>query len=148
MRRSLLSSGPTLATLATALFPDKMAEQTRKRARLDSEELDLNVAVWRRMAGEEIASVVEHKRDEEFWYEDENIILVAGDTGFCVFKGILSHHSPVFRDMSSLPQPPNLAPSAERCPVVNLTDSPNELRYLLRACIPKNVEEYVQISLL
>ncbi|TFK85581.1 hypothetical protein K466DRAFT_601028 [Polyporus arcularius HHB13444] len=120
-----------------------MSEHTRKRARLDSEELDGNVAAWRQMAGEEIASVVEHKRDDEFWYEDGNIILVAGDTGFCVFKGILSDHSPVFRDMFSLPQPPNLASSsaAERCPVVSLTDSPNELRHLLRACIPKNVED-------
>ncbi len=75
------------------------------------------------------------KRDEEFWYEDGTVILVARDVEFRVFKGILADHSPVFRDMFSLPQPPEAAIAP--CPVVHVTDTPEDLRHLLRACIPK-----------
>ena len=59
------------------------------------------------------------KRDEEFWYEDGNIILTARRVEFRVFKGILANHSPVFRDMFSLPQPPSNA----SVPPVKLEDS-------------------------
>ena len=73
------------------------------------------------------------KRDEEFWFEDGNVILVARDVEFRIYKGLLADHSPVFRDMFSLPQPP--APSDGEippCPIVHLSDSPEDLRYVLR----------------
>ncbi|OJT11073.1 hypothetical protein TRAPUB_12414, partial [Trametes pubescens] len=39
------------------------------------------------------------KRDDEFWFEDGNIVLIARDIEFRVFKGILAKHSPLFRDI-------------------------------------------------
>ena len=45
------------------------------------------------------------KRDEEFWYEDGTIILIAADVEFRVYRGPLEKHSAVFRDMLSFPQP-------------------------------------------
>ncbi|OJT09464.1 hypothetical protein TRAPUB_14067 [Trametes pubescens] len=84
------------------------------------------------------------KRDEEFWCSDGNIILVAGDVEFRVYKGILSEHSPVFRDMFSLPQPPVVASSPSSsdddstCPVVHLSDSSEDLRHVLRAYMPRS----------
>lgn len=71
---------------------------TRKRARTSSLRAIAN-------SHGEIEPVAERKRDAEFWYSDGNIILVARDVEFRVFKGILAEHSPVFRDMFSLPQP-------------------------------------------
>ncbi|EIW56923.1 uncharacterized protein TRAVEDRAFT_128165 [Trametes versicolor FP-101664 SS1] len=84
----------------------------------------------------------ERKHDPEFWYSDGNIILVARDVEFRVYKGLLADHSSVFRDMFSLPQPPTKAssPSAFEngtCPVVHLYDSPEDLRHVLRAYMPK-----------
>ncbi|KAL1938258.1 hypothetical protein VTO73DRAFT_11709 [Trametes versicolor] len=78
-------------------------------------------------------------RDEEFWYSDGNIILLAHDVEFRVYKGLLAEHSPVFKDMFSLPQPPSpvTAPSEDACPVVHLSDSPEDLRHILRVYMPK-----------
>ncbi|OJT03173.1 hypothetical protein TRAPUB_6249 [Trametes pubescens] len=71
---------------------------TRKRARTGS------VAATDNDSGEQVAVTSEAagmslKRDEELWYEDGNITLVARDVEFCVFKGILAKHSPVFKDI-------------------------------------------------
>ncbi|PIL26297.1 hypothetical protein GSI_12053 [Ganoderma sinense ZZ0214-1] len=77
------------------------------------------------------------ERDTEFWYDDSNVILVAGNVEFRVFKGILADHSPVFKDMFSLPQPDTGPSDSDACPVVLLTDSPSDLRHILRLCMPK-----------
>ena len=78
-------------------------------------------------------------RDEEFWFEDGTIILVAAGVEFKVYRGVLAEHSAVFADMFSLPQPPHdLSDSdAPVCPVVHLDDPPEELREVLRALLPK-----------
>ncbi len=82
-------------------------------------------------------------RDTEFWFEDGNVILVAKSYEFRVFEGILAHHSPVFQDMFSLPQPvssalPEGTQTLDACPVVHLSDSPEDLRHVLRICLPRN----------
>jgi len=46
-------------------------------------------------------------RSEDLWLHDGNIVLATQDFAFKVYRGILEHHSVVFRDMFSLPQPPN-----------------------------------------
>ncbi|KAI0753671.1 hypothetical protein C8Q74DRAFT_1373636 [Fomes fomentarius] len=79
------------------------------------------------------------KADEEFWLEDGTVVLMARNVQFKVYRGILSAHSLVFADMFSFPQP--TAPSSENvdgCPVVHLVDSPEDLRHVLRAMIPRN----------
>ncbi len=120
-----------------------MSEPIRKRARHDSDTDPSSCAPPQEIGTDQ--QVVDRERDRELWYEDGNISLVAGNTEFRVFKGILADHSPVFKDMFSLPQPPNPAPSqaSEACPVVHLTDSPEEVRHLLRVCIPKTGTRYV-----
>ena len=76
------------------------------------------------------------ERDAEFWYEDGTIYLTAGNVVFKVYRGPLVEHSPVFRDMFSLPQPPTTTEPSLPHPVVPLPDSPQDLRHLLRALMP------------
>ncbi|KAH9925129.1 uncharacterized protein B0H18DRAFT_877418 [Fomitopsis serialis] len=77
----------------------------------------------------------ELRRDDEYWFEDGNIIIVAQEVGFRVYKGLLAMKSEVFRDMFSLPQPaPNPGSSrgeTSECPIVHVTDTAAEIRLLL-----------------
>ena len=63
------------------------------------------------------------------------------DVEFRVYSGILAEHSPVLKNLlaepghplRSVPMPGGLE---AQCPVVPLTDSPEDLRHLLRAYMP------------
>ncbi|RPD58548.1 hypothetical protein L226DRAFT_466512 [Lentinus tigrinus ALCF2SS1-7] len=91
----------------------------------------------------EDAEGVARTRDEEFWFDDGSIILIARNVEFRVYKGLLADHSPVFRDMFSLPQPPISEGELETpCPVVHLSDSAEDVRCLLRVCMPKTDFKY------
>ncbi|TCD62078.1 hypothetical protein EIP91_007500 [Steccherinum ochraceum] len=70
----------------------------------------------------------------EVWYKDGNTILIAGDEGFRVYAGMLSEQSSVFADMLEIPLP---APQAthEGCPLVWISDSAVEMRYLLKSML-------------
>ena len=74
------------------------------------------------------------KKHPEFWFEDGNIILVAQDVEFKVYKGPLIKQSPVFRDMLSLPQGPDSA-SESALPVVHLPDHPHDIKWLLECVV-------------
>ncbi|RDX49031.1 hypothetical protein OH76DRAFT_1351508 [Lentinus brumalis] len=78
------------------------------------------------------------RRDEELWYDDGTIVVVAGNVEFWVYKGVLAAHSPVFADMFSLPQPQPtfVSQESQRCPVVSVIDSPEDLRLVLKAILP------------
>ena len=87
------------------------------------------------------------EKDEEFWYDDGTLILIAANVEFRVYRGPLATHSPVFRDMLALPQPPSsqstssaydASNTSSLCPTVHVTDSPVDLRYF---CAPSLLEE-------
>ncbi|KAJ7163063.1 hypothetical protein C8R46DRAFT_333753 [Mycena filopes] len=59
-------------------------------------------------------------RSTEYWFEDGNIILQVESTQFRLFKGVLSKHSSVFRDMFTMPLPAD-EPTIEGCPIVVLS---------------------------
>ncbi|KAL1938096.1 hypothetical protein VTO73DRAFT_11925 [Trametes versicolor] len=90
-------------------------------------------AVPARAVSEEIQSPG-FSKDAEFWFDDGTILLVSQNVGFRVYKKGLAERSPLFSDLLSIPQP-GLAGSEETsgCPVVALTDSPDQLRHLFRA---------------
>ncbi|KAF7974951.1 hypothetical protein HWV62_11013 [Athelia sp. TMB] len=70
----------------------------------------------------------------DIWYDDGNVVLQAQNTQFKVYRGILAQSSPVFKDMFMIPQPPiEDTQLVEGCPVVCLSDSAEEVRYVLRA---------------
>lgn len=92
------------------------------------------------------------RKDEEFWFDDGTITLIAGDVEFRVYQGLLARRSPVFADMFSLPQPGTRTPigatgsDLSTLPVVYLTDSPDAFRILLRAMAPDENASFVAVS--
>ncbi|KAJ7650044.1 hypothetical protein FB45DRAFT_886760, partial [Roridomyces roridus] len=71
-------------------------------------------------------------RSPEIWHSDGSVVLHAGCTQFCVHWSVLSLHSSFFRDLHGLPQPPN-EPKIEGCPVIELSDSSEDVETVLKA---------------
>ncbi|KAI0776631.1 hypothetical protein BD413DRAFT_225471 [Trametes elegans] len=77
--------------------------------------------------------------DWEFWFEDGNVILVAGDVHFLVYQGLLATRSSVLSDLFAFP--PKKGDFEESYSnggplTITLSDSPEDLRYLLRIYMP------------
>ena len=87
-------------------------------------------------------SLVKLTRDKEFWLEDGNIVLIARDVGFRIYRGLLVAQSTVFADMFGSPNS-TADEYYDDCPVVRLSDSPEDLRYFLRVLIPSAHRMYV-----
>ena len=79
-------------------------------------------------------------KDDDFWYEDGNIILEVGRVHFRVHKSILraassnNPNSPFVKILAG-PPPPN-AQLFEGVPTIKLTDDPEDLRLALREILP------------
>ncbi|KAI1795381.1 hypothetical protein LXA43DRAFT_882046 [Ganoderma leucocontextum] len=78
----------------------------------------------------------EAMRDEELWFEDGTVALVAGNVEFCFYKDLLEDQSPVFRDMFASPQPSTPPGEPSECARVHLSDSAEDVRELLRMLLP------------
>ena len=74
------------------------------------------------------------ERHAELWLEDGNIVLVAQNVGFRVYKGILTKQSPVFEDLFSA-QETRADETYDGVPVVRLFDSPVDVGHLLRVLL-------------
>lgn len=83
-------------------------------------------------ASTETCETLSEAQRSDFWFKDGNVILMAGNVAFKVHRGNLERHSEIFRDMLSIPQPPD-AETFEDCPLIELHDSPMDLWHLLRA---------------
>ncbi|KAJ7707371.1 hypothetical protein B0H17DRAFT_1032527 [Mycena rosella] len=68
----------------------------------------------------------------EIWHPDGSVVLQAGNTQFRVHWSVLSLHSSFFRGMQGLPQPQD-QPSVEGCPIVELSDSVEDVKHVLAA---------------
>ncbi|KAI1795300.1 hypothetical protein LXA43DRAFT_992275, partial [Ganoderma leucocontextum] len=80
-------------------------------------------------------------RHPDFWFDDGTIVLIAQQTGFRIYRGLLASQSTIFADM--------LAASSsssdeilDGCPVVQLTDSPHDLAHLLGVLLPTSPIHY------
>ena len=63
--------------------------------------------------------MAELHRCVELWYDDGNIVIQAQTSLFRVYAGILSKHSPIFKDLLTLPKPSRLG-RYEDCPLIKL----------------------------
>lgn len=124
------------------------ARVTRKRARIASEadeppagkveENDQPVPIGD--AAADAVGTENVKQDEEFWFSDGTVILVAQDVEFRVYKGPLEDSSSVLKDLLAQSQDTRLLELCGQhdfpCPVVHLTDSPHDLRHVLLYLMP------------
>lgn len=69
---------------------------------------------------------------KDLWFDDGNVILVAGESGFRVHRSVLSRNSTVFCQLLDLPHPSSSA-LMDGCPVINLPESAHHIGGLLRA---------------
>ncbi|PIL27152.1 hypothetical protein GSI_10293 [Ganoderma sinense ZZ0214-1] len=113
----------------------------RKRSRMDKVENteDVKPDLWNCSSSSGQATQIEE--DEAFWFEDGTVILHAEDVEFRVYFGLLEGYSTVFKELFAQPLPTRAVSIAGcdnfPCPVVKLSDSPHDLRHLLRNCMPK-----------
>ena len=148
-------------------FPSMDTHITRKRSRSEEDESALPPAK-RESDPDNSESVVaatggsarqaDHRkgdghdieRDEEFWFDDGTVILVASDVEFRFYKGLLASVSPVFKQLFADSRVVRTVPMDEEqtfsCPVVHVSDSPKELRYVLRTCSSKRPDRCVMLS--
>ena len=82
-------------------------------------------------------SLADLKKDKELWFDDGNIVLIARDVGFRIFRSLLAKQSPVFSDMFASANP-RAGEDYDGCPIVHISDSPEDMRHLLRILIPSN----------
>jgi hypothetical protein len=66
------------------------------------------------------------------WLDDGNVILQAGSKQFRVHRSILSASSSIFKDMFTLSSPSD-GVLVEGCHVVHLSDTADDLHYVLQA---------------
>ena len=76
--------------------------------------------------------------DEEFWFEDGNLTLISHDVEFRVYRGPLMAKS---RVLATLITEAMLSPASAAAPcchqtVLNVSESPSEVRHFLRALVP------------
>ncbi|KAJ7070054.1 hypothetical protein C8F01DRAFT_1049209 [Mycena amicta] len=77
-------------------------------------------------------------RSPDYWFDDGSIILQVQTTQYRVAKSMLAMHSTVFRDMFTVPLPPD-DPLVDTCPVVVLSgDTAEDWEHLLAAMYPKS----------
>jgi len=75
------------------------------------------------------------QKHEALWFEDGNIVLIAEDTAFRVYRRILSSHSPVFRErLASLKHKSesDLRSQMEGCPVLHVDDRADDFALFLK----------------
>ena len=82
----------------------------------------------------------------KLWYDDGNVVLIAGNQAFRLHRGLLSQHSPIFRDMFRVPQPTSDL-VVDGCPVVRLQDDPLHLEFLLSAMYDRSYVPQFALSL-
>ena len=105
----------------------------RKRARVSEDERPVTAV-----------SLVRLTRDREFWLDDGNIVLIARDVGFRIYRGLLAAQSTIFADMFGSPNS-GADEYYDDCPAVRLSDSPEDLRYFLRVLIPCSHRMFVPL---
>ncbi|KAH9932318.1 uncharacterized protein B0H18DRAFT_987551 [Fomitopsis serialis] len=113
-------------------------QPSRKRPRSEDASLKNSLSDSERETHEDLIFIrpmrplsVEPDRDDKFWYKDGNVVLVAGNVAFRVYRGLLASQSTVLDDLCSA----DPAWHVDGCPVVHMSDRAEEVRSLLSVLI-------------
>ncbi|KAM5535545.1 hypothetical protein V8D89_010789 [Ganoderma adspersum] len=79
--------------------------------------------------------LVDLRQDQDFWFEDGSVVVIAQTTAFRVHRSVLSRHSDTFSGLFSIPQPasPESLELIDGCPVVRVANSAHDFLCLFRA---------------
>jgi hypothetical protein len=82
----------------------------------------------------ELPQELDSPKPVDVWYDDGNLIILAGKHSFRVYRGILSRASSVFRDMLSLAVMNDSEGEAiDGCPMVRVSDSAADMSFFLNS---------------
>nr|VWP01111.1 Uncharacterized protein [Ganoderma boninense] len=81
------------------------------------------------------------KRHPEIWYDNGNLVLVARETAFRIYRGLITGQSTVFSDLF-ISSTSCAEETFEGCPVIHVSDSPQDLAHLLRVLLPRSHIHY------
>ncbi|KAF5312195.1 hypothetical protein D9619_003820 [Psilocybe cf. subviscida] len=95
--------------------------------------------------GQALSASAGLQKINNIWFDDGNLVVIAGRKVFRLYQGLLARRSPVLRDMLSIPQPEasTAIDDADRtviqalnldvkdCAVVRFTDKPQEVEWFL-----------------
>lgn len=70
---------------------------------------------------------------DSLWFEDGNVVIMAGYSLFRVFRGLLASRSSVFKEIFSTPRPPTPDDMYDGCLLVRLPDEAAEVHHFLMA---------------
>ncbi len=124
------------------------ARLPRKRARTDADEEPMGAEPDPFGDGDAASSpgqASQQNKDEELWFEDGTVILHAGDAELRVYRGLLEARSSVLKELFAQSHPTRTVMIDGQhftCPVVRLTDTIQDLRHVLRVCMPKHARRY------
>ncbi|KAH9856211.1 hypothetical protein C2E23DRAFT_507552 [Lenzites betulinus] len=120
------------------------SERPTKRARLQDEP-QVEVALPEVPSATSVAIPI---NDEQYWFEDGNVIIVAGAVQFRLYKGPLMRHSSLFANMFSAPQSsaPSVKPVQDQdVPIFYVAETPDDIRQFLR-CVTLGNDIRVDIN--
>ncbi|KAG1893888.1 uncharacterized protein F5891DRAFT_1195803 [Suillus fuscotomentosus] len=92
------------------------------------------------------------QRHSEFWFEDGNIVFRAGNTSFCVHRGVLVRHSPALEGILAIPSGYD-TDGTEQLPIVLQQISEQEFTHFLNwvyhiSSVPPPPEEQFLVAIL
>lgn len=87
----------------------------------------------RKLEDKNLHSNIFRAKEENLWFDDGNIVIVAEYTPFLVHKSVLSAKSEIFRDTFSIPQPqiPAETDALDGIPILRLSDRWSDVRKML-----------------
>lgn len=81
------------------------------------------------------------REDDQFWIEDGTVVVIANNAvAFRVYKGLLAHLSPAFRDLMTIGDTSKNADLMDGVPVVHVDDAPESLRHFLNIALAPGFE--------
>ena len=76
------------------------------------------------------------QQDQDFWFNDGNIVIIAQVVAFRVHMSVMARHSDVFAGLFAVPQPPPHGIPVgmfDDVPSVHVSDTSYDIRMLMRA---------------